>query len=173
MTRVCKTKQEITCAAAPLQSEHFLHTYDDLHGHVAAAVVRLVFIPSLPFRAPFSLLQHYWVEVAPLLHQLPCGRVTHLVGLTREGAAQTVRTQDNCGQSKINSFIGICTAKSHSCCSWRLVSVYGSQCTPKTGPRNPLQHCLVQSSCLSVLPCTGVMEVCARRMWFPVMWYAG
>lgn len=24
-----------------------------------------------------------------------------------------------------------------------------------------------------VLPCTGVTEVCARRMWCSVMWYAG
>lgn len=39
-----------------------------------------------------------------------------------------------------------------------LNSVYNSPCTCKLN---------------TVLPCTGVMEVCAWRMWFSVMWYAG
>lgn len=63
--------------------EIFLRTYDDLHSHMTAAVVRLAFILRFLFCTPFSLLQDCWVEVAPLLHQLPRGRVTHLVGLTR------------------------------------------------------------------------------------------
>lgn len=46
---------------------------------------------------PFSVaLKHHGVEVAPLLHQFSYSWVTHLIGLARQGARQTVRTQDHC-----------------------------------------------------------------------------
>lgn len=53
-----------------------------------------------------------------------------------------------------------------------------SPCILKTEHRKSFNRvflcCLVLSArCLSLLPCTGVTEVCARRMWFSVMWYAG
>lgn len=73
----------------------FFHTYDDLHCHVTVAIIDLACFFFFLFSTSLFLLQYHGVEVAPLLHQLPCRWVTHLVGLTCQSAAQTVWTQDH------------------------------------------------------------------------------
>lgn len=114
---------------------------------MTAAVVRLALILRFLLGAPVSLLllQDDRVEVAPLLHQLPRGRVAHLVGLTRQGAAQPVRTQDNCRQ--------ICTGKKKNTLVGQLlqfdprstlISVRDPPCTLETECRKSLSRLLLR-----------------------------
>ena len=72
------------------------HTYDDLHSGVDVGVVGQVGRLVGGALGLGALAEHGGVEVVPLLHQLPDGRLAHLVRLTRQRATQPVRAQDHC-----------------------------------------------------------------------------